>query len=134
MTGPSLGLLDTSVLVASETGRRLQRLALPQASAVSVVTVAEIQIGVLVARDSDTRLRRMATLDAIADMEVLPIDERVSLEWARLRVHLSEHGRRLNVNDLWIAATAAARGIPVVTQDADFDALEGARGVEIIRV
>lgn len=38
------------------------------------------------------------------------------------------------MNDLWIAATAAANRLPVVTQDADFDPLEGVAGLEIVRV
>lgn len=40
----------------------------------------------------------------------------------------------MRVNDLWIAAIAASRALPVVTQDGDFDPLDGATGVEIIRV
>jgi predicted nucleic acid-binding protein len=49
-------------------------------------------------------------------------------------VHLAESGRRVNVNDLWIAATAAANRLPVVTQDDDFDPLQDATGLEVIRV
>lgn len=42
--------------------------------------------------------------------------------------------RRINVNDVWIAASAAANGLPVVTRDDDFDPLEGIVGLEVIRV
>ena len=52
----------------------------------------------------------------------------------RLRVHLAETGRRMGVNELWIAAIAVARGLPVTTQDDDFAALEGASGFAVIRV
>jgi predicted nucleic acid-binding protein len=45
--------------------------------------------------------------------------EIASPEWARLRVHLAEHGRRVDVDDLWIAARAVAHRIPIVTQDDD---------------
>jgi predicted nucleic acid-binding protein len=41
---------------------------------------------------------------------------------------------RVRVNNLWIAAVAASRGLPVVTQDDDFDALNGVAGVDVIRV
>jgi hypothetical protein len=51
-----------------------------------------------------------------------------------MRVHLARSGRRLNVNDLWIAASAASRGLPVMTQGNDFAALEGVGGLEVIRV
>lgn len=128
------GLLDTSVFVATESGRPLDIDALPTESAISVVTVAELRVGVLAALDAATRARRLTTLDSTRDIAVLPVDDAVAAEWARLRIHLAGVGRRLNVNDLWIAATASAHGIAVVSQDADFAALEGADGFRHIRV
>lgn len=127
------GLLDTSVFIAAESGRPLNIEMLPDESVVCPVTIAELQAGVLITADLNTRARRLATLESTADVEVLVIDGGVAAEWARLRVYLAEQGRRVNVNDLWIAATAAAHGLPVVTQDDDFAPLEGA-GPEIIRV
>ena len=35
---------------------------------------------------------------------------------------------------MWIAATAAAHEIPVLTQDGDFDALNGVAGLTVIPV
>jgi predicted nucleic acid-binding protein len=128
------GLLDTSVFIASETGRALDVERLPEEGAVSVVTLAELHAGVLAAADVDTRARRMATVTAIADVELVPVDDAVAHMWARMRVHLAEAGRRINVNDLWIAASAAARGLPVVTQDDDFDAVVGVAGLVVVRV
>ncbi len=128
------GVLDTSVFIAGESGRRLEEERLPEESAISVVTLAELQAGVLAAPDTATRAVRMATVDALGDVEVLPVDVDVARIWAQLRVQLAEAGRRINVNDLWIAATAASRGIPVVTQDDDFAAVEGMAGLRVIRV
>ena len=51
-----------------------------------------------------------------------------------MRFRLAESGRRINVNDLWIAAIAVARGIPVVTQDDDFAVLAGLGGPDVIVV
>jgi predicted nucleic acid-binding protein len=130
---PTQGLLDTSVLIASETGRALRVDRLPDRSAVSVVTIAELHAGVLAAPDVETRARRLATLDLLADISVVSIDEDVAVAWARLRALLAEAGRRVNVNDLWIAATAVTFHLPVVTQDGDYDALEDL-GVTVIRV
>ncbi len=134
MSAAALGLLDTSVFIALESARPLNEELLPDQSVICPVTIAELQAGVLIAAESDLRARRLATLDSIADITVLAIDSRVAAEWARLRVHLAEIGRRVNVNDLWIAATAAANELPVVTQDDDFGPLAGAKGVEVIRV
>lgn len=99
-----------------------------------MVTLAELTAGVLSATTSAARSTRLATLHTLADLEVLPIDEEVAAAWAHLRVHLAEHGGRVNVNDLWIAATAVSRGLPVLTQDADFDPLRGVSGLAVVRV
>lgn len=128
------GVLDTSVFIANETGRPLDESAVPEEVATTVITLAELNAGVLAAGPADVRARRLATLDAIADMVALPVDEEAARVWARLRVHLAEAGRRMAVNDLWIAAIAVSRGLPVVTQDDDFTALEGAAGFIAIRV
>jgi predicted nucleic acid-binding protein len=70
----------------------------------------------------------------VADIETLPVDDEAARTWARLRVDLAETGRRVRINDLWIAAIAALRALPVVTQDDDFAGLDGAANVTIIRI
>ena len=134
MSAPSRGLLDTSVLIATETGRLLDTDALPDELFISVVTVAELQAGVLAASDTATRARRLATLDSVAGLEALPIDVVAARHWATLRVRLAEEGRQVNVNDLWIAAVAAANDLPIVTQDSDYDPLAAIGGPPVIRV
>jgi len=134
MTAVPRGLLDASVLIASETGRLLDTNALPDEVFISVVTIAELQAGVLAAADTPTRARRLATLDSVAGLEALPIDVVAAGHWATLRVRLAEEGRRINVNDLWIAAVAAANDLPIVTQDADYDSLATVGGPQVIRV
>ena len=133
-TPRAAGVLDTSVFIATESGRELDEALIPDEVATTVVTLAELHTGVLAATTSDTRAKRLATLESVADMEMLPVDDEAARMWARLRIHLAEAGRRVRINDLWIAAIAASRGLPVVTQDDDFGALEGAANVAIIRV
>lgn len=130
----SAGILDTSIFIARESGRRLDSAQIPDEVATTVITVAELNLGVLAAASTDARAQRLATLDVIADMVALPVDEDAARMWARLRMHLAEVGRRVRINDLWIAAIAAARGLAVVTQDADFEPLDGIAGLRIIRV
>lgn len=128
------GILDTSVFIAAEDGRPLAEENLPDEGAVSVVTLAELHAGVLAAADVDVRARRLATVAAVADIELVPVDEDAAMMWARMRPHLAESGRQLNVNDLWIAASAASRALPVVTRDDDFAAVEGVAGLRVVRV
>jgi predicted nucleic acid-binding protein len=133
-TAPVGGLLDTSVFIAAETGRRLDGSLIPDEVATTVVTLAELNAGVLAATNSDVRAQRLATLESVADLEALPVDEDAARMWARLRIFLAETGRRVRVNDLWIAAIAASRSMPIVTQDNDFDPLDGVADLRIIRV
>lgn len=130
--GPAL--LDTSVLIAHETGRRLDVESVPDQTAVSVVTLAELHAGVLAAADTTTRARRLATVDAVSVAEALPVTAEAARHWATLRVRLAEEGRTAKVNDLWIAAIAAANKMAVVSQDDDFDAIESVGGPQVIRV
>lgn len=128
------GLLDTSIFIANETGRRLDESLIPDEVATTVITIAELNAGVLAAATSDVRAQRLATLESVADMEALPVDEDAARMWARLRIHLAETGRRVRINDLWIAAIAAAQQLPIITQDNDFDPLDGVAGLTIVRV
>jgi predicted nucleic acid-binding protein len=133
-TSRAAGVLDTSVFMANESGRQLDEALIPDEVATTVVTLAELHVGVLAATTSDVRAQRLATLESVADMETLPVDDEAARMWARLRIYLGETGRRVRINDLWIAAIAASRGLPVVTQDEDFAALDGAANLTIIRV
>ncbi len=128
------GLLDTSVLIADESGRRLDTEALPDEVLISVVTIAELHAGVLAAQNTTTRAIRLATLEAVSALQPLTIDPAAAQQWARLRVRLREEGRRAKINDLWIAAVAAANDLPIVTQDDDFDPIEAVGGPHVIRV
>ena len=99
-----------------------------------VITIAELHAGVLAARDTETRSRRMSTLDAVRAFEPLQVDASAAAHWASLRVRLAEQSRRAKINDLWIAAIAAANDLSVVTQDDDFDPIEAVGGPSAIRV
>jgi predicted nucleic acid-binding protein len=117
----SRAVADTSVFIAQETGRELGQL--PEEIAVSVITAAELELGVLRAVDVDTRARRLATLSRVrATCPLLPVDPEVASCFARIAAQELEAGRRLRRHDVWIAATAMRHGAAVVTQDADFSA------------
>jgi len=127
----SAAILDTSIFVAVEQGRPLGR-PLPDSVSVSVVTLAELELGVLVARDSDTRAQRLATLTRVREETAgLPADERVASAYARLAANELGAGRKPRIHDTWIAATALVHGAAVWTQDNDFSSF-GA--VDVVRV
>lgn len=116
----SRGLADTSLFIARESGRQIAADQLPDDLAISVITIGELRAGVLAATDTTTRDRRLATLIAAQMIDPVPIDEPAAEAWARLRVSLRDLGRKMPINDSWIAATAIALEVPVITQDADY--------------
>lgn len=129
------GLLDTSVFIARETGRPLG--GLPEHVAVSVVTIGELQLGVLSAEDSTTRARRADTLALARTADPIPISEAVMVSWARLVVDCRSAGiqRTVKLTDALIAATAVEHGLPVVTQDDDYDQISAAHpALQVIKV
>jgi tRNA(fMet)-specific endonuclease VapC len=124
------GIADTSVFVAQEVGRDLGEL--PEKLAVSVITAAELELGVLRAQDTETRARRLDTLSRVrSSYSLLPIDAQTASCFARIAAHELEAGRKLRRHDAWIAATALRHGAEVVTQDGDFSAFSS---VSVIRV
>ena len=114
----SRALLDTSVFIAREQRRPLGLL--PDELAVSVVTIGELELGVLAAADADQRARRAGTLALARAADPIPITEAVMGAFARLTHDCRQAGSRPKILDALIASTAIEHGLPVVTQDDDF--------------
>jgi len=129
-TSADEALADTSLFVAIEQERPLSA-SPPKRVAVSVITVGELRLGVLAADSGPIRARRLETLSAAEAFDPLPVDAKVAHAWAALRLALRDAGKRMPINDSWIAATAIANGMPVASQDGDYDDVPG---LEVIRV
>ncbi len=132
MSIPERGLLDTSVFVARESGRPLGEL--PKQVAVSVITIGELKLGVINADDDAIKARRADTLALARAADPIPISEAVMDTWATLVADCKAAGihRTVKLTDALIAATAVERGLPVVTQDDDYEQL--ARAHPTLRV
>lgn len=122
----SSGLLDTGIFIAKEVARPLGPL--PDRVAISVISIGELELGVLVADDDDVRTRRADTVALARESDPIPISESVMTAWAHLVNDCRRAGvhRTVRLTDALIAATAVAHGLPVVTQDADFDQMANA--------
>lgn len=130
-----VGLADTSVFIARESGRTVG--ALPARLAVSAVTIGELQLGVLAAPDRATRAQRAETLELVRRSDPIPVGEAVISRWAQLARDCATagHAREVKVMDGLIAATAIEHGLPVVTQDGDFDLMASAHSaLDLIKV
>lgn len=108
------------MFIARESDRPLQESLFPDELAVSIITIGELRAGVLATNDVKIRDRRLATLTAAMTLDPISVDDDVAAQWARLRVLLRDSGQRMPVNDSWIAATAMALDVPIVTQDDDY--------------
>jgi predicted nucleic acid-binding protein len=118
-------LLDTSFFIAAEAGRpRREALGIDETE-VSVVTLAELTVGVLLAKEPD-RPRRLATLSAVeSNWDPLPVSADVARAFAGIVADLRARNRRVPVLDALVAATAVVEGIPVITQDRDYQTIPG---------
>lgn len=116
-------ILDTSVVIATDVGP------LDGELAISAATLAELQFGVLVAKESRTRAERLRRLSFVQHhFDALPVDEEVAASYGLLAAAVVEAGRqpRARTMDLLIAATAHAHSARVYTRNAnDFDAIDG---------
>lgn len=127
------GILDTSTVI------RLQRLqdpaALPTEPLITAVTLAELSVGPLVARDGQERAARQAHVQqAEADFDPLPFDAAAARAFGLVAASLRQAGRKTSARayDAMIAATALANDLPVYTANpADFD---GIANLEVIAV
>lgn len=125
MAEPSRGLLDTSVVIDHDV---VDPTLLPDESAISAVTVAELAAGPHATSDDQERARRQDRLQwAAATWDPLPFDAEAGRTYGRIFAAVKAAGRssRTRLADLLIASTAAANGLSLYTRNpADFAGLD----------
>jgi predicted nucleic acid-binding protein len=130
----SRGLLDTSVVI--DWDDRDVAGALPDESAISAVTLAELAAGPHLASNGAEAARRQSRLQQVeATFDPIPFDTSAARSFGQVVAAVAEAGRahRGRMADLLIAATAHANGLALYTRNpGDFVGLQGL--VEIIGV
>ena len=130
---PARGILDTSTVIALR--NITDPSALPAEPLITVVTLAELSAGPLVARDERERAARQAHLqEAEADFDPLPFDRASARAFGQVAASLRASGRKTAARayDALIAATALAYQLPVYTCNAgDFDKIDGLQVVPV---
>jgi len=123
---------DTSLFIARETGRPVIPYAEDHEIAISIITIAELEMGVLAAAEPAIRAARLQTLRDADQLCALPMDRAVASAFASLAIQMRAAGQgRLGVQDAWIAATAIAHDADLLTQDADFEAVPDLRVIRL---
>lgn len=133
MTGTTLGLLDTNVVIMLATLEDAS--ALPETPLISTITLAELSVGPLVARTDEEREARQAHLQqAEADFEPLPFDAAAARAFGGVAASLRRSGRtsRARAYDAMIAAVAVAHALPLYT--ANPDDFTGIDGLDVVAV
>jgi predicted nucleic acid-binding protein len=125
MTEPTKGLLDTSVVIDHD---MIDTTLLPDESAISAVTLAELAAGPHATQDTDERARRQDRLQwASSTWDPLPFDAEAARAYGRMfaAARAARQTSRARLADLLIASTAAANNLPLYTRNpSDFDALK----------
>lgn len=131
--GTTQGLLDLSVLVDLD---RIDTALLPDECAVAAVTVAELSAAVLAGEDEAERARRLdRSFWALIAWEPLPFDEAAARAHGRLNgeARSAPGAPRPRVTDLFVAATAVANDLVLVTRRPErYRGLEAAVTVQAI--
>ena len=120
MTQHEAGLLDTSVVISL--GGITDPTVLPSRCFVSAITLAELSVGPLVARNHSDRIERQSVLQQVeADFDPIPFDAPAARAFGRVAAQLGASGRKTSARayDALIAATAVANGLPVYTRNPD---------------
>jgi tRNA(fMet)-specific endonuclease VapC len=112
-------LLDTNIFIAAMKGvdvvrERLERTALADL-VLSPVVLGELELGVEKSAHREKNAARLARL--VDQLELAPLDARVSRRYAEIRAQLERSGTPIGANDFWIAAQGLALGAVVVTDN-----------------
>ena len=119
MPEPSRGVLDTSVVIDHDL---IDTGLLPDESAITSITLAELSAGPHATSDDQERARRQDRLQwAAATWDPLPFDADAARLYARVFSATKGIGRsnRTRLADLLIAACAVAHGLPLYTRNPD---------------
>lgn len=123
-------ILDTNGLSAwaEEDGALIPVLASVEQLMLPVIVIGEYRYGLRQSRD---RVRLEAWLDSVrAVVRVLPITVGTADSYASVRLQLRLSGRPIPANDMWIAALAIQYGVPIISRDRQFDAVDGVTRID----
>ena len=118
-------MLDTNTCIYAMKGQEgfEARLQLGECG-ISIIVLGELEWGACL---SDRKRDSLAAIhDFIGAIQVVELDADVARQYGELRAHLHAIGQPIGPNDLWIAAHALARNVPLITHNlAEFERVPG---------
>lgn len=128
-------LLDTSTLIDLMVGRmpvtaRLQAVRAADVAYLSIISWGELLRGLHALDSGSGQVRELARLNALLDdvspgPSILFVDLDVADQWGKITHQLRRTGQPIPSNDAWIAATALAHGLTLVSSDAHYGHVPG---------
>lgn len=120
------GLIDTNVVIQM---RDLDPTSLPAEPVISIITLAELSVGPLVATDPRDQARRQSHVQFAEDVfDPIVLDSAVARAFGQVSAGLRHSGRKASSRgfDALIAATALAHNLPLYTANPDdFGGIDG---------
>jgi tRNA(fMet)-specific endonuclease VapC len=86
--------------------------------AITFVTLAELSLGVIKARDPDAAWNDV--LEALRGVEMFLVSNFTPMIYAGLYRDLEQRGTLIPINDIWIAALCLEARLPILARDAHF--------------
>lgn len=93
---------------------------------ISAITLSELEYGA--AKSSNPQKNQAAIMQLLLVLEVLPFDDRASMEYGGIRAYLEKQGTPIGPLDTLIASHARAEGLVLVTNNVrEFERVPGLR-------
>jgi tRNA(fMet)-specific endonuclease VapC len=84
----------------------------------SIIVVGELYYAALKSGRVEANLEIFR--EALSCMEIISIDETISMAYAKIKLDLTKKGKPIPDNDIWIAACASVHNLSVATFDGHF--------------
>lgn len=121
-------IIDSSVLIDIDQGRGLEKLdKIPEdRHSISSATYMELSTGKYLNDTPDSNFEEISK-----NLQIIPIDEEIADKAGKIMASLIEEGDRIEINDIYIAATAFKHGEKILTSNTEhFERIEGLKVVD----
>jgi predicted nucleic acid-binding protein len=117
-------IADTSAIIALlRRDSAVEQIFTGKNFAITFVTLAELSLGVLKAARPEAAWARIR--EVLRDRQMLHVSPVTPAIYARIYFDLERSGALIPINDIWIAALAIERRVPIVCSDEHFSRVTG---------